>query len=335
MLRLAGTAKTVRLHKFRCIPSSPALRFYSSQPPTTPPSSAIEENHRAKVQGQEGFWFEDDDGLQIDDGQEHPNLMYPDPILDLHESITFPPTKNFPHAAKVTVYNDPSLFDKETGEAEDALSERTNQDAKEDVEDDGRVNPLSTLPLSIPQIMTLHRYPILTRRITQQTGKGKIHRVYSMMIVGDGDGLVGLGEGKADEVPEAQTKALAQAVRNMDYVERFESRTIFTEMDTKLGATRIIMRPRPVGFGLRCNPNIHQVLKAAGIKDISAKVWGSRNKINVVKACFRMIQAGHSPTLMGDGLGGGARKLNKGRGIVSREEVERARGRNLVDLRTW
>jgi len=119
----------------------------------------------------------------------------------------------------------------------------------------------------------------------------------------------------------------------MDYVERFEKRTIWTDMETKLGATRVILRPRPVGFGLRCNPNIHQVLKAAGIKDISAKVWGSRNPLNVIKALFRMLQAGNAPLSMGDGVGGGGRKLNKGSGIRGKSDVERERGRKLIDLR--
>lgn len=272
------------------------------------------------------------DGMEVDDGESHPNLLRPNPLLDLHESVVYPATKDFPYPAKVTVRNDPSMFD--AARAWAAQEDLDGNDIEEDTSEENE-NPLLALPLPISEIMRLHRYAIMTRRITKQTGKGKIARMYSMMVVGNGDGLVGLGEGKADEVPEAQTKALAQAVRNMDYVERFENRTIFTEMETKLGSTRIIMRPRPVGFGLRCNPNIHQVLKAVGIKDISAKVWGSRNTLNVIKACFRMIQAGHAPTAMGDGIGGGERKLNKGRGIVNREEMERARGRKIVDLRTW
>jgi small subunit ribosomal protein S5 len=358
LARISRTIQPHRTHAVCRIPlrSATLLRLYSTQPspPTPPPPEntvlnaddgerleEVEEGEGEDVMVQGGYAHQDE-GLQFDNNEDYPDLMQPDPLLDLHDTVTFPPTKHFPYPSKVTVYNDPSLF-----LAADALTSGDSADAssRPDVDSpqehpsrkdgDESDNPLANLPLSMQQIMRLHRYPIMMRRITQQTGKGKIHRMYSMMVVGNGDGLVGLGEGKAEEVPEAQAKALAQAVRNMDYVERFENRTIFTEMDTKLGATRIIMRPRPVGFGLRCNPNIHQVLKAAGIKDISAKVWGSRNKINVIKACFRMIQAGHSPTAMGDGIGGGARKLNKGRGVVSREEVERARGRKLVDLRTW
>ncbi|KAH7923442.1 ribosomal protein S5 domain 2-like protein [Leucogyrophana mollusca] len=206
---------------------------------------------------------------------------------------------------------------------------------EEDGDEDDELSPLAHLPLRKIELNQLYKFPLLTRRITQQTGKGKIHRMYALVVVGNGDGLVGYGEGKDEEVPRATEKAFAQAVRNMDYVERFEKRTLWTEMDSKLGATRIILRPRPVGFGLHCNPNVHQVLKAAGIKDASAKVWGSRNPLSVIKALFRMLQAGNAPLAMGDGIGGRARRLDKGSGLRSKDAVERERGRKLVDLRTW
>ncbi|KZT23729.1 dsRNA-binding domain-like protein, partial [Neolentinus lepideus HHB14362 ss-1] len=184
-------------------------------------------------------------------------------------------------------------------------------------------------------IKRLHQYLLLARRVSQQTGKGKIKRMYALIVVGNGNGMVGYGEGKADELPEAQEQALKEAIRNMDYVERFEKRTIFTEMSSKLGSTQIILRPRPVGFGLACQPQIHQILKAAGIKDCSAKVWGSRNKMNIIKTLFRMLHGGNSPLSMGDGFGGGARRLDKGSGVRPSRDVERERGRKLVDLRTW
>jgi len=95
----------------------------------------------------------------------------------------------------------------------------------------------------------------------------------------------------------------------------------------------VILRPRPVGFGLRCNPYIHRLLKAAGIKDISAKVWGSRNRIGVLKATLRLLQAGHTPLGMGDGVGGPGRKMHKGSGLRNKSQIERERGRRLIDLK--
>ncbi|KAI0322841.1 ribosomal protein S5 domain 2-type protein, partial [Amylostereum chailletii] len=167
----------------------------------------------------------------------------------------------------------------------------------------------------------------ISRIVVQQTPKGKVQRFANLVVVGNGKGLVGYGEGKAEDMPRANHKAWIEAVRNMDYVDRFEQRTIWTEMESKMGATRIILRPRPVGFGLHCNPNIHQVLKAAGIKDISAKVWGSRNPMAVIKLLFRMLYAGNAPLGMGNGIGGRGRKLDKGSGMRGKQEIERDRGR--------
>jgi small subunit ribosomal protein S5 len=265
------------------------------------------------------------------------DVMKPDVLMDLYEVEEFPPEKGIPWSAKVIVRNDPSMFlvekarraMEQKNQTEDGIEEDEESMADAVEQDDDENSVLAHLPVD----SAIYRFSLLSRRVTQQTGKGKIHRQYVMMVVGNGNGLVGMGEGKAEEATDARTKAFAQAVRNMDYVERFEDRTIWTDLETKLGSTRILMRPRPVGFGLHCNPNIHQVLKAAGIKDISAKVWGSRNPLNVIKATFRMIQAGHAPLAMGDGIGGPARKLNKGSGVVGKQEVERMRGRKLVDLR--
>jgi small subunit ribosomal protein S5 len=266
----------------------------------------------------------------VDDKQNEsgfPNLMTPNRLLDTHDAVVFRPTRRSPFRNQVIVRNDVTsrLF-------VDSTKDETKQNKEAQTEEE--ISPLSNIPLAAKELHKLYKFPILMRRITQQTGKGKIHRQYCMMIVGNGDGLVGYGEGKDEDATRAADKAFAQAVRNMDWVERFEKRTIWTEIETKLGATRVILRPRPVGFGLRCNPNIHQVLKAAGIKDISAKVWGSRNPMNVIKAAFRMLQAGSAPLSMGDGVGGGGRKLNKGSGIRSKAEVERERGRKLFDLTT-
>ena len=249
--------------------------------------------------------------------------METEPLFDSAFSMTMRGQRS-ERLSKVTIRNDPAYT------SVDEISKTLSPPQKEEER-----NAFFTLPLSSAEIEKLHRYPILVRRVTQQTGKGKKHRQYMLMVVGNGDGLVGFGEGKHDDFGVTQQKALIEAVRNMDYVERFEKRTIWTDMSIKLGATRIIMRPRPVGFGLVCNPNIHQVLKAAGIKDVSAKVLGSRNPINVVKATCMLIQAGNAPLSMGDGIGGKGRRMDAGSGMLGKDTVERERGRKLVHGRAW
>jgi len=261
-----------------------------------------------------------------------PDISTPNPTLDLSDSKQFPPSKLSPFASRVVVRNDPTLFaaeDKDGSEQQEAEEEDGFLDGE-----GGEDEHAPILPLSRRELEKLHRFPLIRRRVTQQTGKGKIHRQGLLVVVGNGNGLVGYGEAKHDDPSRAMSRAFAMAVRNMDYVDRFEGRTIWTEMASKLGATRIILRPRPVGFGLHCNPNVHQVLKAAGIKDISAKVWGSRNPLNVIKLLFRMLHAGNAPLAMGNGIGGPGRKLDKGSGVRGKQEIERERGRKLINLRT-
>ncbi|EIN08474.1 dsRNA-binding domain-like protein, partial [Punctularia strigosozonata HHB-11173 SS5] len=180
------------------------------------------------------------------------------------------------------------------------------------------------------QQKALHEYIVLFRRVVQQTEKGRRPRFSVLAVVGNGNGLVGYGEGKHEEGEEAKVMAFKEAYRNMDYVPRFEKRTLFTPLRTKLGSTEIILRPRPVGFGLAVNPNIHKILTAAGIKDCGGKVWGSRTPLNVIKGTFRMLLSGNAPLSMGNGIGGPGRKLDKGSGVISKGDVERARGRKLV-----
>jgi len=339
MLSLARLAARRPQHspRARLLFSSPS-RYYSSEPPAPPPSIPRQSTHsdaNGLVQD-----VAKEDSVDLDayyfDTSAYPDLMKPHALMDLHEAAVSPPSEKNPHGAKIIVRNDPSMFTAAENAAREANPDRFNE-PEEDISSSQKVQSgvLSNLPLSSAEMRDLHYYPIFTRRITQQTGKGKIHRQYSLVVVGNGNGLVGYGEGKDDELPRATEKAYAQAVRNMDYVERFEQRTLWTDMDTKFGATRVILRPRPLGFGLRCNPNIHQVLKAAGIKDVSAKVWGSRNPLNVIKATFRMLQAGNAPQSMGNGIGGRARKLDRGSGVRGKGDVERERGRKMVDLRTY
>ena len=255
-----------------------------------------------------------------------PDLRMHSPLLDPRDVHDLPPNKNNPYHNRVIIRNHRSVFH----EYPDWETELESEDPPEREEQDDFVK---SLPVSSKYYHGLHQAILMRRSVVQQTPKGKIRRISYMVLVGDGNGLVGYGLGKHSNGRIALRAAQLSAIKNMDWVERFEKRTIWTEMQTKYGATRLILRPRPVGFGLRCNPYLHQILRAAGLKDISAKVWGSRNKLNVIKAVFRIIHAGHAPTSMGDGIGGKGKKQSKGVGIRSMSDVERARGRKLISLR--
>lgn len=90
-----------------------------------------------------------------------------------------------------------------------------------------------------------------------------------------------------------------------------------------------------MGFGLRCQPVLHQILKAAGIKDVSAKVRGSRNPVMIMQGALKMLHGGWSPLGLGDGIGGKGKRQEKGVGMRGKDvlERERERGRRVVDFR--
>ncbi|CAK5262006.1 unnamed protein product [Mycena citricolor] len=257
-----------------------------------------------------------------------PDLMTRDPLLDSRDVMEIPATKENPYHNRVVIRNHHSIFN-EALQA-DGFDFANHEPTKSN---DAHGDAALKRKLMVPDTSNLIVYSVYRYRAIKQTGKGKLARAVAVFIVGDGQGMVGMGLGKHEDMKTAQSKGITDAVRNMDWVERFEDRTIWTEVRTKFGATQVILRPRPVGFGLRCNPYIHRLLSAAGIKDISAKVWGSRNRIGVMKATLRLLQAGHAPLGMGDGIGGKGRKSAKGVGLRNKTQIERERGRRLIDLR--
>ncbi len=229
---------------------------------------------------------------------------------------------------QVIEYDDPTseLYD----EVDDWIRQPPDPDMLEKDHD-----PTESLPIDPRVAGDLMRFPLVRRRVVHQTGKGKIASQYVLMVVGNGRGLVGFGEGKHERGQLALEQAFNEACKNMDYVDMFEGRTLWHNLNTKLGSTQILMRPRPLGFGLRCGPYMHQVCKAAGIKDVSGKVWGSRNGMQIVKATCRVLHGGHAPLALGDGIGGPGKRLESGIGMRGREAVQWERGRKLHDDRLW
>lgn len=187
----------------------------------------------------------------------------------------------------------------------------------------------SLLPNSLDErdLRKLMKFTLVVKRVVNQTGKGKIPSMYAMVVVGNGNGLVGAGEGKSERMGDAANAATRNAIKNLAPVNLFEGRTIHSELRSKFHATEIVMRPRPPGFGLRVGPFLHQVAKAAGISDLSAKITRSNNPMNVIKLSLMMLQSGGSPVGMGDGFGGKGKRLEKGIGMRTGEELALMRGR--------
>ena len=148
--------------------------------------------------------------------------------------------------------------------------------------------------LEVRDIRSLIQRPLVLRRVVNQTRKGKQASYYSLAVVGNGDGMIGFGEGKHGEAGIATRKAITQAVKAMQYIPRYQDRTIHGEVDFKFHAVQLKLRSRPPGFGIRANHFIHEICRCAGIADLSAKVWGSRTGMNVIKATFGALADGQT-----------------------------------------
>jgi small subunit ribosomal protein S5 len=116
----------------------------------------------------------------------------------------------------------------------------------------------------------------------------------ALTVVGDGGGRVGFGFGKAREVPVAISKAMAMARRNMVNV-ALRADTLHYAIRGSHGATRVLMQPASEGTGVIAGGGMRAVLECAGVRNVLAKSYGSRNPINVVRATINALGKVRSP----------------------------------------
>jgi len=128
-------------------------------------------------------------------------------------------------------------------------------------------------------------------KVTKVTKGGRHFRFLATVVVGNRKGLVGLGSGKSNEVPEAIKKALQAANKNVVKVSLVDNRTIPHEATAKVGRAVVMLKPAKEGTGLVAGGAARAVLELAGVKDIVSKSLGSNTKVNVAKATLEALES--------------------------------------------
>jgi small subunit ribosomal protein S5 len=145
---------------------------------------------------------------------------------------------------------------------------------------------------------------VFTRRIAKVVKGGRHLRFNGLVVVGDGEGVVGAGLGKAQAIPDAVRKGNALARKTLIRVP-LKGSTIPQETYSKVGASKVLIKPAPAGTGIIAAGVVRAVLDLAGVKDAVAKSLGSRNPINV-----RVRHVGRAPEDKGPGRRDGQAQRN-------------------------
>ena len=131
-------------------------------------------------------------------------------------------------------------------------------------------------------------------RVAKVVKGGRIFSFTALTVVGDGNGRVGFGRGKAREVPAAISKALEAARRNMITVDLVKG-TVQHPINARHGASRVYMQPASEGTGVIAGGAMRAVLEAVGVRNVLTKCYGSTNAANVVNATFNGLRDMTSP----------------------------------------
>ncbi len=161
-----------------------------------------------------------------------------------------------------------------------------------------------------PTELVLNDKLVYLNRVSKVVKGGKRLRFSALVVTGDGNGHVGIGVGKSNEVPEAINKAGAVAKKNLIKVQ-LAGNTIPYETMVKFGAAKVLLKPASPGIGIIAGGSVRAVVEAAGIKDILTKSLGSSNRVNVAKATILALSQLKDPK----------EELAKRKGVQKEQEV--------------
>jgi len=137
---------------------------------------------------------------------------------------------------------------------------------------------------------------IAINRVTKVVKGGRQFRFAATVVVGNRKGKVGIGLGKAKEMPDAVKKATQAASKNLINVELIDNRTISHEIIVKEGAVRVMLKPATEGTGVKAGGPVRDVLELAGVKDVLSKSLGSSTKVNMARATLNALKMQKSPS---------------------------------------
>ncbi len=140
-----------------------------------------------------------------------------------------------------------------------------------------------------PSKLNLEEKVVQINRVAKVHQGGRRFSFSAVVVVGDGNGIVGAGIGKAGEVPEAIRKGVEDAKKHLIKVPLVGS-TIPHEVHRHFGASRVMLKPASAGTGVIAGGSVRAVVEAAGIRDLLSKVQGSTNPINVVQAAIECLK---------------------------------------------
>lgn len=153
-------------------------------------------------------------------------------------------------------------------------------------------------------------------RVAKVVKGGKRFAMAALVVIGDGKGRVGIGTGKAREVPEAIRKANEAAKRKMRRIPLREGRTLHHDVRGTYGAGQVVLRAAPPGTGIIAGGPMRAVFEALGIQDIVAKSVGTSNPHNMIKATFAALDNVYSPRTVA------TRRGKKVSDILGRKQAE-------------
>lgn len=184
-----------------------------------------------------------------------------------------------------------------------ALDSNNEQDQAKTV-DKNTTQPAATTPT-----IEFEEKIVEIKRISKTTKGGRVMRFSALAIIGDKKGIVGFGMGKSNEVPDAIKKAIKNANNNLFTIKMNKRGTVFHEVVGKHGASKVLLKPAPMGKGIVAGGAARAIVELAGFQDIYTKSLGSNTPINLIRATINGLTKQFTPN-----------------------EIARARDKRITDL---